>query len=400
MRVVRESTVFYSELSDCIYISEYGFKFYIKITRWSRGLVAKVMHDDQWRYETPPDVVLIAPKLDNIKRERLSSFVSDIPEQARKIAARYQYHQLAVLRLLAYPNADELAEGSPVLFWLLAGTTCRHTPLPDQEIRSLLALRRKDILARLGYIGTQSSVRMLNKINLSIFSETAYSSIVKMVTIPSLAKAMRHYKIITDCIILAVSICPSIIGMKFFKNEYTKDNNMDREKTRQICVVYRDTLRLARLVRRKGFSKGVRRFKTKEEITRYHERLIRKVNMAMSPAKIKQYEERYGRYLPEPVFAGNKEIVPIRTIRDLVIEGIAMNHCVATYVEKILKGQCTIYKVLSPERATLEVETIESVPRIAQIRLANNAPPGRETFMAVEKWLHERLEQKDEAQAS
>ena len=61
----------------------------------------------------------------------------------------------------------------------------------------------------------------------------------------------------------------------------------------------------------------------------------------------------------------------LRTNHDLIIEGKRKNHCVATYVDKVEKGNCGIYRV---HDCTLELVIYSGKLAIAQYMDYNNSP--------------------------
>lgn len=64
-------------------------------------------------------------------------------------------------------------------------------------------------------------------------------------------------------------------------------------------------------------------------------------------------EERFDQSLPAPPRAGGNGIVPILHGKDLFEEGHWMNHCAASFLDRILAGKYYIYRVEEPSRATL-----------------------------------------------
>jgi len=92
-----------------------------------------------------------------------------------------------------------------------------------------------------------------------------------------------------------------------------------------------------------------------------------------------------------PPIPGTEDIIPITTAADLWREGRSQKNCVATRLNRILQGQCYIYRVMAPERATLSIapkgygtwgrEELEaSHNRHVQLRSTTNA---------VDAWLRE-----------
>lgn len=64
-----------------------------------------------------------------------------------------------------------------------------------------------------------------------------------------------------------------------------------------------------------------------------------------------------------------------------------MHHCVGSYSQTVLKGNCYIYKVLNPQRATLELVRQAKSWRIGQLALHCNNSPSQATRLAVQDWL-------------
>lgn len=91
---------------------------------------------------------------------------------------------------------------------------------------------------------------------------------------------------------------------------------------------------------------------------------------------------------PPPPVPEDNHIVPITSPERLFAEGEEMEHCVASYANKVAAGLCYIYKVLSPERATLELcpQQERWLPR--QLFLAKNKEPSPETWQRVWQWLN------------
>lgn len=85
-------------------------------------------------------------------------------------------------------------------------------------------------------------------------------------------------------------------------------------------------------------------------------------------------------------------LVPLVTSRELIEEGEAMDHCVATYASAVAQGQCRIYSVRRGGRriATLELRWLNQrrdQPEICQLLGPSNACVDRDVYLAVRDWL-------------
>jgi len=105
-------------------------------------------------------------------------------------------------------------------------------------------------------------------------------------------------------------------------------------------------------------------------------------------AEFLRMDQQHGGALPKPPIPGTKKIVPILTGDDLREEGKTQNNCVGGYVYKIREGKTFIYRVLEPERATLEIiMTSEGDWIIGQLKCHSNTNASAATRQTVQSWL-------------
>ncbi|MEI7837324.1 MAG: PcfJ domain-containing protein [Planctomycetota bacterium] len=90
---------------------------------------------------------------------------------------------------------------------------------------------------------------------------------------------------------------------------------------------------------------------------------------------------------PSPPLRAKGDIEPVATPAMLFEEGRIQRNCVASYVERVAAGECYIYRVLQPERATLCVSRQQDQWQIAEIKARCNAPVSQGTKQAVQEWL-------------
>ena len=97
--------------------------------------------------------------------------------------------------------------------------------------------------------------------------------------------------------------------------------------------------------------------------------------------------KRYGLTFHPPPVQGSPYIKPICSLAELYKEGQVMNHCVFSYAEMVYKRQVYIYKIISPERATMALDTCHNEFKISQIKLKYNMEPNEETLSTAEHWI-------------
>jgi hypothetical protein len=91
---------------------------------------------------------------------------------------------------------------------------------------------------------------------------------------------------------------------------------------------------------------------------------------------------------PPPPIPGNEHIQPIINATMLLEEGQTMRHCVGSYAESVRRRERYIYRILQPERATLEIRPNgRGGSALHQLKGYCNAKPGRGVTEVVRKWL-------------
>jgi hypothetical protein len=138
-----------------------------------------------------------------------------------------------------------------------------------------------------------------------------------------------------------------------------------------------------------------------EHLTRYREMLLRssgekrllEIHEEVTPEynKIVELINKEKLLKPFKAFAAKGIPAPPEGIRQLINgtellnEGQAMHHCVASYVDRCLSGDCYIFHVSSgKQHATLEVSPSGS---ILQFKSYHNAAPAAELHALVNSWL-------------
>jgi hypothetical protein len=91
---------------------------------------------------------------------------------------------------------------------------------------------------------------------------------------------------------------------------------------------------------------------------------------------------------PPPPVPGTPNIVPLTSAADLRREGSAQKNCVASYLSKVMRGDAYIYRVLEPERATLEIVRSRQGPWMrGLLKARSNRSVKWTTALVVDAWL-------------
>jgi len=144
---------------------------------------------------------------------------------------------------------------------------------------------------------------------------------------------------------------------------------------------FNDALRVADAIGIEDAAVALGRCRDFTAIRRLHDRWMDRLNR--HSARLVTGETRF----QAPPFAPNARIFPIETLEDLRAEGRLMHHCVAAYESAVAQGESYIYRMIAPERATIELKLSGQEVKLSQVTLAYNERPSAPTIRAVERWL-------------
>ncbi len=153
-----------------------------------------------------------------------------------------------------------------------------------------------------------------------------------------------------------------------------------KRELQQINTLWHDTMTMAQGIQNDTCINRLHHITDTRQLIALHDSVVEQFNQVMSTPKQKMA-------FPPPPVRGCRHIQPITDAYQLLEEGRMMRHCVGSYGQVILKGESYIYRVLEPERATLELDTTRSKAVIRQVKLKCNDPPSPETIAAVQQWL-------------
>lgn len=117
-------------------------------------------------FRIDPDIPILSQARNCETESDLDVFVNRIPEQIRRVAARFVFNQTLVLQWAArYKAANDLITSNPILLWLLVNAA-QTRYWREAYIRKILSLRQDAIIGEL--IGTASKpvVKILRKLTL------------------------------------------------------------------------------------------------------------------------------------------------------------------------------------------------------------------------------------------
>lgn len=357
----------------------------LRILPWRNHLRLERRARSGWAQDDAAfDYLISSPEMDEHPPEHpLRRLADAIPGWAREAVRPFRMNQLRLLRILSFDlRALELARDAPVLFWLMA--ECLRSQSTREEILVLTSIKRREILRRTIGASSKSMLKFLSKL------EGFSYEFLDLERLRSLLKTdewtrLRHLDRVNWQVL---NLFANEGGWFEYKAVRALMNDADTARALNVARDWRRLeLDIRRLTRTLGLSEPTRQIKMMadiEALRRFHDVLVASLNNQRRTS----FEEQYREPFPNPPFPGNERIQPINCAGDLLDEGSAMHHCVASYAERILQRKCYIYRILTPERATLELLAMpDGKWRIGQIKLACNRNPAIDTLLYVRMWL-------------
>lgn len=299
----------------------------------------------------------------------LDTFPNHILEKLQKYHTDYGTSVYPLMWLLSrHKSAIDLFISNPLLMLIIMHCAKLYS-WSEQDIVDFLLQKRVNILKKCHLEGGKPLLKLFKKLSLKDFNHRKYLWLQRFITLPKW-QTINHLKYVDDNVILLITQHPELLSTRLLQSY---NENWSKTRFRRI---YRDTLHMAPFHN----LEQVFNCRTLNELERLHERYIIEINQLKTNEFINYHV---------PPISGNQDIIPIRNSVELRNEGKIQKHCVASYHQEILKKTCYIYKVLQPERATLELRTpVNGDYSIAQLRLYCNDLPSEETISSVQQWLN------------
>jgi len=361
------------------------FECSFRFSSWQSGLIYERFENGSWQPETLdcgfPLLELAESQND---KPDVIEFLGQIPDSIRERAEGFRYAQATLLHwIAANSSATELFESVPTLIWLLIARQ-QAVEWPDDHVARLLRSPRTKILSAISGVGQRSGLTWLKKIELGEGDSREHEVIINALRSEFYRSPCGQEPKIPIHWVKAAAEFPQLANTRAFHGfckqhpKKTKDFSRDLRQNAKFWV---DALNVARMIDIADAEIALNRCIDFTAMRRLHDRWTDRLNQ-------RQALVVHGATpFPEPPIPGNANIHPITTLEDLQAEGRLMHHCVAVYEAPIRQGGCYIYRILQPERATVELRFSGNQVRVGQVQLAYNGRPSTETRVEIDSWL-------------
>jgi hypothetical protein len=304
-----------------------------------------------------------------------------LPKDIARILEPIRCGQWAMLNFLTLDwRAKELAASNPTLAYCVAARVRNATLSEPHQIDAIvgtISQKRRAILEWLRFPSTEATVRILGKIHPASLAPSLLDSLRGCLADPEVVKRIGHLRSVNMGV---VSLVADPRLRTHASSRLLADVSSDKRERHYsfAAELLERTLDMQEVV---AADRRVPRFRSKEEIRRFHD------EMAVLWSRADRESTTTYRF-PKPPLPGTPEIVPLRTAADLVEEGEHQHNCVGSYGRYVERGTTYIYRVLKPTRATLSiVRGSDGQWQRGELLAADNDPVDARTERAVHRWL-------------
>lgn len=299
------------------------------------------------------------------------------------IISRFQYLQTALLKICAESvRGIQMLQSNPCLLWIVIDFANKNF-FSVEQVHFLLGAKRKNIL-----IDTVGSMpdgveKFISKIVILTGEKSELDLIQRIILDKSMIEAYAHWSQIPIQALYISERYPVLCGAGYLL-EWCSENKgrmssylsgiTDLEKRVE------DTISLGLALNIKSANKIVKACHTIMQLENLHDQWTETLN------KSRKYYEPDIEF-DRPIINEVEGVKWLSTANSLVDEGIEMNHCIATYVNKARRGLSIIFSVSVPERATVEIREGNGGYVLVELKRKNNLEVSEETKEKIQQWL-------------
>ncbi|HFC93127.1 MAG TPA: hypothetical protein ENJ51_09980 [Leucothrix mucor] len=272
-----------------------------------------------------------------------------------------------------YQSAIDLFISNPLLMAIVMHSA-KENKWSEETTANLLLEKRIKILEACGFSGDKSTLKIINKLSYRSFTLQKYHLMQTILALPN-KHLLNHLPYIDFNLFRLLTSHPQLLSSRLL-HSYQAEWPILKFK-----MLYADIGRMADNEQGDTEQKLLNS-RTIDELEAMHDRYTERLN-----ARRYNIDEIEDINYPVAPIAGTENIIPITNSKELLREGRKQHHCVASYHHGIVARRSYIYKVIAPERATLEIRIQSSGHHLGQVKLAYNKMPSKETFESIYAWM-------------
>ena len=362
----------------------------------------------------------------------VQGFLDEIPAEVRDQISRFRFGQVPMLHCLATsPEAVDLMLGHPMLFWLMVASKF-DSDWSVEDLHELCGMRQVEILERLTGYASRAAVRLLRKVEIGEGTLGESRTILRAIGNPDIVRIAAHQETVNVRLLALLSNYPGLVepaSANVLARILSGDAGHRPGAGVDVAVRLVDISRMARALEIARPQQAIRRCRTLEDVNRLHDRWAEALLDIRRPAE--EEEDEIERFLgirhepanrpaflrrddedvpeivrrvrrriivqrqtpdyssltfPPPPYPNSRHIRAITTPAEMERESRMQSNCARDYSPLVASGDVYLYRVLRPQRGTLEVVRRDSGWVLGQFKLKRNRDPGVNAEKKVRAW--------------
>lgn len=320
------------------------------------------------------------------RKRAFDALRASLPEPVAAALERFRTGQWRLLQLLAHdPSMVDLANDAPVLTYLVAQRLRGDVRLIRSA--SFGRRRRPDLLAWLGLPASRAMVRRLGRIEGTVVERVGWRTVVQVLGSddPRVHRRLAHVTRV-NVGVLALLSHPRLLDIV---TPGLLEQVASAPEERRRAVAGPELIQLLSMRRVLPHLRPIRKITSLEQLHQLHTESRRALqDIAQRARKLRQKGRHNFANPPLPGIPGRIE--PIDSPKGLVEESCVQRNCVDGYVDQVASGRTYIYRVLSPERATLSlIQGPRGEWRRGELLAKANRAVRPSTYAMVDAWLEQ-----------
>jgi len=271
----------------------------------------------------------------------------------------------------------DLLVSNPILLWGL----CEYGFLNEitlDKIDALTSKKQRALCAYLKLEGTKQQVRLIKRVADVRLSKDELRSYIRLLKHQEVCNYLSHSRgdLESELKLLMkhswLPGCPARALIPLLSE-------------REHWIIFRDILRMIDDINE------LQQCTTINALNRLHDRLVIELNQWRRRELIRD-DSGQPLPLPLPPLPATENIVPITSQTELIEEGSDMHHCIASHLKSVVDGKFVVYRMMSPERLTIEVLLVgDGQYLLREVRGKYNKPPSPDSMGVIERWFTDEV---------
>jgi len=348
----------------------------VEFTAWNQGVTwySKILNQTiEHPYYNDSGLTLSS----YLKQKKAQNWAKSVPPKllTALLGFEHKYQELSlsclwfVSRSLA---AQALLLSSPFLTWLIVQYAVKHQ-IPAEDVWPMFSLKRPEILTLEGLPAERKLVKFLDKWDKHGIAVKEFKTI-KHIIIQNGTDDICQFKYLNHQFLYLLEQSPELLTYPFIQSLPGK------EGLKEVLMLLADTQLIGSHLEPDRIRGKLKKCKSLIGLKKMHNEYMCRDREFVDNLKL-------GNLFPVSPIPSTSNIRSIMLKRELIIEGIEMEHCVASYYPEIIKGTYFVYRIFTPQRATLGMTWKNGKLSIDQIQLYGNQSPSKETEDVVKRWL-------------